>query len=69
MTIANQGVSTVSVEEVTAEQGAELFEAACQRELGVSAPEFLAAMAAESFPETWDPRAIQRVEFMLPVLR
>ena len=69
MTVVNHGIETVSVSEATAEQGREIFEQACQRELNVSAEEFLAARESGSYPEMWDPRAIQRVEFMLPFVR
>ena len=68
MTIANEE-TTVTVDELDEEQGRALFERACQRELDVSAEEFLAAYDAGSFPPEWDQRAILALEFLLPFAR
>lgn len=67
MTVVNDGASTVTAEEVTAEEGRALFEQACQRELGVSADEFLRAYDSDDLGK-WPAREVQRVEFLLPFI-
>lgn len=68
MSIVNDA-PVVTIEELDEEQGRALFERACQRELGVSAEEFLAACDSGDLPDDWDLPAIQRLEFLLPFAR
>lgn len=69
MSIASNPVDAVTVDELSPAEGHALFEGECQRELGVSSAEFLAAYDSGSLPEEWDERAIQRLEFLLPFAR
>lgn len=69
MTVLRNDLPDVTVDEVTPEEGRELFKRACQRELGVTAEEFMAAHLAGEFPAEWSVQAIQRVEFLIPFAR
>lgn len=62
-------INDVVVEELTKQQGRDLFEAGCVRELGVGADVFLRAYDADEMPAEWSARAVQRVEFLLPFVR
>lgn len=61
--------STVTVNELSEEDAHELFDAACKRELQVSADEFLAAYDSDELPSEWSAEAVSRVEFLLPFVR
>lgn len=62
-------VPDVTVDELDEQQAAELFEAACQRHLGVSAEVFLSLPDSSAYPDEWSAQAIQKVEFLLPFVR
>lgn len=68
MTVVNSSAD-VTVEELTKQDGRDLFEAACQRELGVGADEFLKRYDGDELLPEWSSRAVQRVEFLLPFVR
>lgn len=68
MTILGNESVDVAVEELSGKDAAKLFDAACQRELGVSGKEFLTMHESGEYPATWDRAAISRLEFLLPLL-
>ncbi len=67
MSIMNS--ANVVVDELTEEQGRSLFERACRDELQVSTDEFLRHYDADTVPDEWDVRAVNRLEFLLPYVR
>lgn len=69
MTIVRDSAAEVTVEELTPEQGAQLFEDTCQKYLGVSVDTFLDHYDNDSIPSDWSPRDVQHVEFLLPFIR
>ncbi len=59
----------VTVEELTDEEAREVFDARCQRELGVSGEQFLTTYKAGALPPQWSAEAVSRVEMLLPLTR
>lgn len=68
MTTVHSSVD-VTVDELTVEQGRDLFDKAAREALGVSGDEFIRAYNADELPEEWSAQAINRLEFLLPFAR
>lgn len=56
----------VEVEELTVDQGRELFERRAQELLGVSAAAFLKVHRDGQYPEHWDEEAVLELEMLVP---
>ncbi|QDP95075.1 hypothetical protein FOE78_03350 [Microlunatus elymi] len=62
-------VMETSVVDLTADASLAILERESQRELGVSAQEFLGAYDSGRFPDDWDVAALSRLEMLLPLVR
>jgi hypothetical protein len=56
----------VTVEEVTVEEGRALFDAAAQRHLGISGPEFLRRYDANDIPPDWPQAKVEWLAILIP---
>jgi hypothetical protein len=56
----------VEVEELTVEQGRELFERRAQELLGVDTATFLKAHGTGQYPKQWDEEAVLELEMLVP---
>lgn len=55
--------------EPTRVESVKLFDAKCRALLHVSAEEFLSAMDAGQYPDSWDESSICELEMLLPLAR
>lgn len=58
----------MTVHELTPTEAIDAFDAACQRDLGISGEEFLAAYASGTYRDEWSYHALCRLEMLLPLV-